>query len=100
MGGGLGLVCCYGFIVLYSASGQNAGMVLRAVLRLAMGMVESGTAFAVCGNHEHKLVRALRGRKVVAVPLGSEVLIDADGEAPGRLPATFTLIPGGLNFRS
>jgi rod shape determining protein RodA len=33
----LGLVCCYGFIVLYSASGQNVGMVLRAVLRLAMG---------------------------------------------------------------
>jgi len=34
---GLGLVCFYGFIVLYSASGQNAGMVLRAVMRLAMG---------------------------------------------------------------
>ena len=36
---GLGLVCCYGFIVLYSASGQNAGMVLRAVLRLFMGSI-------------------------------------------------------------
>ncbi|NUT95038.1 MAG: polynucleotide kinase-phosphatase, partial [Saccharothrix sp.] len=34
------------------------------VLRLAMGMVESGHAFAVCGNHEQKLVRALRGRNV------------------------------------
>jgi polynucleotide kinase-phosphatase len=34
------------------------------VLRLAMGMVEAGTALAVCGNHEQKLVRALRGRKV------------------------------------
>ncbi|WP_019853119.1 AAA family ATPase [Actinopolyspora mortivallis] len=31
-------------------------------LRLAMGMVESGNALAVPGNHEHKLVRALRGR--------------------------------------
>ncbi|GAA2786415.1 polynucleotide kinase-phosphatase [Saccharopolyspora taberi] len=34
------------------------------VLRLAMGMVAAGTAMAVCGNHEQKLVRALRGRNV------------------------------------
>jgi polynucleotide kinase-phosphatase len=34
------------------------------VLRLAMGMVAEGTALAVCGNHEQKLLRALRGRKV------------------------------------
>jgi polynucleotide kinase-phosphatase len=34
------------------------------VLRLAMGMVEAGNALCVCGNHEQKLVRALRGRKV------------------------------------
>ncbi|ASU79915.1 polynucleotide kinase-phosphatase [Actinopolyspora erythraea] len=34
------------------------------VLRLAMGMAESGNALAVIGNHEHKLVRALDGRKV------------------------------------
>jgi len=31
------------------------------VLRLAMGMVAAGHALAVAGNHEHKLVRALRG---------------------------------------
>ena len=34
------------------------------VLRLAMGMVASGHALAVAGNHEAKLVRALRGNKV------------------------------------
>ncbi|HEY1669259.1 MAG TPA: polynucleotide kinase-phosphatase [Trebonia sp.] len=34
------------------------------VLRLAMGMVAAGTALAVPGNHEDKLLRALRGRKV------------------------------------
>ena len=34
------------------------------VLRLAMGMVGAGTALAVPGNHEDKLLRALRGRKV------------------------------------
>ncbi|HTQ35735.1 MAG TPA: rod shape-determining protein RodA [Steroidobacteraceae bacterium] len=34
---GLGLVCLYGFIVLYSASGQKWDVVLRAVARLGMG---------------------------------------------------------------
>ncbi|HZB29105.1 MAG TPA: polynucleotide kinase-phosphatase [Streptosporangiaceae bacterium] len=34
------------------------------VLRLVMGMVAAGTALCVSGNHENKLVRALKGRKV------------------------------------
>ncbi|HEX3816637.1 MAG TPA: polynucleotide kinase-phosphatase [Mycobacteriales bacterium] len=34
------------------------------VLRLVMGMVAADAALAVPGNHENKLVRALRGRKV------------------------------------
>ncbi|MFI0484737.1 polynucleotide kinase-phosphatase [Actinomadura sp. 9N215] len=34
------------------------------VLRLVMGMVADGNALCVSGNHEAKLVRALRGRKV------------------------------------
>jgi protein phosphatase len=34
------------------------------VLRLVMGMVAAGTAFCVSGNHEAKLLRALRGKNV------------------------------------
>ncbi|HEX4725555.1 MAG TPA: polynucleotide kinase-phosphatase [Pseudonocardiaceae bacterium] len=34
------------------------------VLRLVMGMVAAGDALAIAGNHEQKLVRALRGRQV------------------------------------
>ncbi|TDU87235.1 polynucleotide 3'-phosphatase /polynucleotide 5'-hydroxyl-kinase /polynucleotide 2',3'-cyclic phosphate phosphodiesterase [Kribbella voronezhensis] len=34
------------------------------VLRLVMGMVASGNAFCVPGNHEDKLLKALRGKKV------------------------------------
>ncbi len=34
------------------------------VLRLAMGMVAAGNALCVSGNHEAKLVRALRGSRV------------------------------------
>jgi protein phosphatase len=36
------------------------------VLRLVMGMVAAGHALALPGNHENKLVKALRGRKVSA----------------------------------
>lgn len=40
------------------------------------------------------------GRKVVAESLDSEpVLLDVDGEAPGRLPATFEIRPGALRLR-
>jgi diacylglycerol kinase family enzyme len=30
---------------------------------------------------------------------GSEVLLDVDGEQPGRLPATFELLPAALSVR-
>ncbi|MFY7065647.1 polynucleotide kinase-phosphatase [Nocardiopsis changdeensis] len=36
------------------------------VLRLAMGMVRDGDALCVPGNHENKLIRALRGVRVTA----------------------------------
>src|SRR5690606_14610971 len=34
---GLGLLCLYGLVVLYSASGENWNMVFRAVVRLGLG---------------------------------------------------------------
>lgn len=52
------------------------------------------------GDHiKHPKVMVLRGRSVAAEPLDGEVMLDVDGEAPGRLPAKFTLIPGGIPFR-
>jgi protein phosphatase len=42
----------------------DRGPATPAVLRLAMGMVADGTALCVPGNHEAKLLRALRGRNV------------------------------------
>lgn len=48
-------------------------------------------------------VRVIRGRKVVAAPVaethGKAVLIEADGEGIGRLPATFEILPRALNVR-
>ncbi|WP_315915147.1 polynucleotide kinase-phosphatase [Arthrobacter sp. lap29] len=45
------------------------------VLRLAMGMVGNDHALCVPGNHEEKLVRALRGRKV-ALTHGLDATLD------------------------
>ena len=50
------------------------------VLRLVMGMVANGAALAVPGNHENKLVKALRGRKVTASHGSAETLEQLDGE--------------------
>jgi diacylglycerol kinase family enzyme len=46
-------------------------------------------------------VRALRGRVVTARPVGAvAVPLDLDGESPGCLPATFSVVPGALRVRA
>jgi protein phosphatase len=52
------------------------------VLRLAMGMVRNGHALAVPGNHEDKLVRALRGKKVQTSHGLAESLAQLAAEGP------------------
>lgn len=51
------------------------------VLRLAMGMVASGDALCVSGNHEAKLVRALQGAKVTVSHGLAESLAQLAGES-------------------
>jgi len=43
----------------------------------------------------------ITGRKVTALPVegAGEVLLDVDGETPGRLPATFEILPNAINLR-
>ncbi|GAA3616047.1 polynucleotide kinase-phosphatase [Microlunatus ginsengisoli] len=50
------------------------------VLRLVMGMVAAGDALCVSGNHEAKLLRALRGRQVQTSHGLAETLTQLDGE--------------------
>lgn len=52
------------------------------VLRLVMGMVGSGHAFAVPGNHENKLVRALKGANVAITHGLAETLAQLELETP------------------
>lgn len=55
------------------------------------------------GRHrDHPAITILRGRKVTVEPLGTggrAILVEADGESPGRIPATFEIIPGALTLR-
>jgi YegS/Rv2252/BmrU family lipid kinase len=56
------------------------------------------------GEHIRKPhVRVLRGQHVVVAPVaetrGQAVLIETDGEAAGRLPATFEILPRAINLR-
>ncbi len=54
------------------------------------------------GTHLHRpKIEAARARKVTARPLhpDDKVLLDVDGETPGRLPATFTVLPRALLLR-
>jgi protein phosphatase len=51
------------------------------VLRLAMGMVAGGDAFCVPGNHENKLLRAMRGRNVQITHGLAESLAQLDKES-------------------
>ena len=50
------------------------------------------------GHMPHPKIRFLRVKTVRAEPVNPDdkVLLDVDGEAPGRLPATFEILPGAL----
>jgi len=57
------------------------------------------------GAHVNKPnVRVFRGRSIIATPVAATertpVFIEADGEAPGMLPATFEVLPRILKFRA
>jgi YegS/Rv2252/BmrU family lipid kinase len=61
---------------------------------LRKGMLYDGTHLRLPNT------TALRGTVVEAEPLdGTPVLLDVDGEQPGRLPARFTILPGALRAR-
>lgn len=56
------------------------------------------------GRHrDHPAITMLRGRKVVVEPVGDAARnaapVDIDGESPGRIPATFEMLPGALRLR-
>jgi protein phosphatase len=64
------------------------------VLRLVMGMVAAGDALCVSGNHEAKLLRALRGRNVRRTHGLAESLRQLDAEPAGFRAAVSAFLDG------
>jgi len=64
------------------------------VLRLVMGMVAAGTALCVPGNHDTKLVRALRGRDVQVTHGLAESLAQLAGETEAFHTAVADFLDG------
>ncbi|GII22765.1 polynucleotide kinase-phosphatase [Planosporangium mesophilum] len=64
------------------------------VLRLVMGMTAAGTALCVPGNHEQKLLRKLRGRKVSVTHGLAETLAQLEAEPPEFVAAAAAWIDG------
>src|SRR3954453_2956693 len=64
------------------------------VLRLVMGMVAAGDAFCVTGNHENKLLRALRGRNVQVTHGLAESLNQLAAEPAEFRDAVMTFMDG------
>ena len=60
----------------------DRGPKITEVLKLVMGMSESGNALAVPGNHDTKLLRKLRGRDVQITHGLAESLQQLEGESP------------------
>lgn len=60
----------------------DRGPKIPAVLKLVMGMVAAETALCIPGNHDAKLLKALRGRKVQITHGLADSLAQLEGEMP------------------
>jgi protein phosphatase len=73
----------------------DRGPATPAVLRLVMGMTAEGSGLSVAGNHEAKLVRALRGRNVT-VGHGLEISLAQLAAEPDEFRERATAFMDGL----
>ncbi len=73
-------------------------VVILGDIGLGQFVLRSGEIYA--GTHiKRSWVTVKRAKKVEALPLGAEpVLIDLDGEQPGRLPVRYELLPGAISL--
>lgn len=81
--------------------GQFDIVILRAAGKVAL---MRDIRLLYTGRHRsHPAVTILRGRKVLVEPAGGaaedSALVDIDGEAPGRIPAQFEIVPRALKLR-
>src|SRR5690606_3790560 len=72
----------------------DRGPRIADVLRIAMAMVDAGTALAVPGNHDLKLVKKLRGRDVQVTHGLADSLAQLEGESPEFVSTAMEFLDG------
>ncbi|MEP9389487.1 diacylglycerol kinase family protein [Mesorhizobium sp. KR9-304] len=78
--------------------GQFDIVILRAAGKL--GLVRDMRLLYGGRHRNHHAITILRGKRVTVEPLGNaDLLVEADGESPGRIPATFEILPGAIMLR-
>ncbi len=94
-GRAVGAVAPAGRTAVFVGDLVDRGPDTPGVLRLVMGMVAAGEALCVPGNHENKLVRALRGRDV-RLTHGLAESLDQLAEEPAEFRAAAEEFMDGL----
>ena len=73
------------------------------ILEAGPGMIRDMQRITTGTHLGNPNVRVVRGRRVVAAPVGDthgrSGLVETDGQCVGRLPATFEILPRALNVR-
>ena len=77
-------------IVILRAAGKF-GLILDSGCSMAVGTATTGD------HHPARHARSWSNRSAILPPIGA--LVDIDGESPGRIPATFEILPGALTLR-
>jgi diacylglycerol kinase (ATP) len=96
---------CGGGMMLAPDALLDDGLLDVVILRAAgkLGLIWSMRLLYGGRHRNHPAITILRGRKVMVEPLDngetSRMLIEADGESPGRIPATFEIMPAAITLR-
>ena len=81
--------------------GQFDIVILRAASKL--GLIRDIQLLYGGRHRNHPAVTILRARKVMVEPAGttnaSDLPVETDGESPGRIPATFEILPSAILLR-
>ena len=96
---------CGGGMMLAPDAVLDDGLFDIVILRAAgkLGLIRDIRLLYGGLHRNHPAITILRGRKVMVEPLdnaaASRSLIEADGESPGRIPATFEVMPKAIVLR-
>ena len=96
---------CGGGMMLAPDAVLDDGLFDIVILRAAgkLGLIRDIRLLYGGLHRNHPAITIMRGRKVMVEPLddraASRMLIEADGESPGRIPATFEIMPAAITLK-